>query len=170
MFQIFEPNLHGAQTLGPLSHLNDLRRVNHLIWLDYDSHNFPITAGADASAHLSSKKFFAKLDCTQAYHALKMTDLVSIQLLFFSFVFRTFAYLRLPQKLSESMSAFSWFMRKYMDPCIAADPRFQFVDDLGTAGHIIEEAILNLSEFFKLHQTSCFEINNAQMWIWIGGN
>ena len=42
---------------GALRLLIDLRRVNHLIRHDYDSHNFPITTLADASSHLAGKNF-----------------------------------------------------------------------------------------------------------------
>ena len=67
---------------GALRLLIDLRRANQLIRHDHDSHIFPITTLADASGHLAGKKLFAKLDCSQAYHALKMADPVSVQLLF----------------------------------------------------------------------------------------
>ena len=58
---------------GALPLLIDLRRVNHLISYDYVSHKFQITS-ADASAHLAGKKFFAKLDCSQAYLAPRKAD------------------------------------------------------------------------------------------------
>ena len=57
---------------GALRLLIDLSRVNHLIHLDHDSHNFPITRLADASAHLAGKKLFAELDCSQAYFAVSL--------------------------------------------------------------------------------------------------
>ena len=146
---------------GALRLLIDLRRVNHLIRHDYDSHNFPITL-ADASSHLAGKKLFAKLDCSQAYHVLKMADPVSVQLLSFNFNSRTFAYLRLAQGLSRSMSAFSSFMRKYMDPCIAADRCFQYVDDLGTAAHTFEELLINLSEIFTCIRRAGLKLTMAK--------
>ena len=37
--------------------LIDVRRVNQLIRHDYDSHKFPMTTLADASAHLAGKNF-----------------------------------------------------------------------------------------------------------------
>ena len=70
---------------GKLRLLVDLRRINHLIRHDYDNHNFPIATLADVSAHLAGKKFFAKLDCSQAYHVLQMADPLSVQLLSFNF-------------------------------------------------------------------------------------
>ena len=110
---------------GKLRLLVDLRRINHLIRHDYDNHNFPIATLADVSAHLAGKKYFAKLDCSQAYHVLQMADPLSVQLLSFNFLSRTFAYLRLAQGLSRSVSAFSSFMRKYLYSCIVADQCFQ---------------------------------------------
>ena len=133
---------------GKLRLLVDLRRINHLIRHDYDNHNFPIATLADVSAHLAGKKFFAKLDCSQAYHVLQMADPLSVQLLSFNFLSRTFAYLRLAQGLSRSVSAFSSFMRKYLYPCIVADQCFQYVDDLGTAANTFDEFINNLKAIF----------------------
>ena len=133
---------------GKLRLLVDLRRINHLIRHGYDNHNFPIATLADVSAHLAGKKFFAKLDCSQAYHVLQMADPLSVQLLSFNFLSRTFAYLRLAQGLSRSVSAFSSFMRKYLYPCIVADQCFQYVDDLGTAACTFEEFITNLRAIF----------------------
>ena len=133
---------------GKLRLLVDLRRINHLIRHDYDNHNFPIATLADVSAHLAGKKFFAKLDCSQAYHVLQMADPLSVQLLSFNFLSRTFAYLRLAQGLSRSVSAFSSFMRKYLYPCIVADQCFQYVDDLGTTANTFDEFINNLKAIF----------------------
>ena len=73
---------------GALRFLIDNRRVNHLIRHYYDSHNFPISTLADASAHLAEKKLFAKLDCSHAYFALRMADPLSVQLLSFNFFSR----------------------------------------------------------------------------------
>ena len=137
---------------GKLRILVDLRRINHLIRHDYDNHNFPIATLADVNAHLAGKKYFAKLDCSQAYHVLQMADPLSVQLLAFNFLSRTFAYLRLAQGLSRSVSAFSSFMRKYLYPCIVADQCFQYVDDLGTAGKTFEEFIVNLEAIFQCVQ------------------
>ena len=133
---------------GKLRLLVDLRRINHLIRHDYDNHNFPIATLADVSTHLAGKKFFAKLDCSQAYHVLQMADPLSVQLLSFNFLSRTFAYLRLAQGLSRSVSAFSSFMRKYLYPCIVADQCFQYVDDLGTGAKTFEEFVNNLRAIF----------------------
>ena len=137
------------KTSGNLRILIDLRRINHLIKHDYDSHNFPISSLADVGNHLAGKKFFAKLDCSQAFHVVRMADLESIQLLAFNFESRTYAFQRLAQGLSRSVSSFSSFMRKYLDPCIAADYCFQYVDDVGSAAETPEELVDNLREVFK---------------------
>ena len=133
---------------GKLRLLVDLRRINHLIRHDYDNHNFPIATLVDVNAHLAGKKFFAKLDCSQAYHVLQMVDPLSVQLLSFNFLLRTFAYLRLAQGLSRSVSAFSSFQRKYRYPCIVADQCFQYVDDLGTAAKTFEGFITYIEAIF----------------------
>ena len=133
---------------GKLRLLVDLRRQNHLIRHDYDNHSFPIPTLADVSAILAGNKFFAKLDCSQAFHMLQMAHPLSVQLLSFNFLSRTFAHLRLAQGLSRSVSAFSSFMRKYLYPCIVADQCFQYVDDLGTAASSFEDFLTNLRAIF----------------------
>ena len=85
---------------GKLRILVDLRRINHLLKNDYNQHNHPVTTIADAAQHMAGKKYFCKLDCSQAYHCLQMADEQSIQLLAFNFGSRTFAYLRLAQGLN----------------------------------------------------------------------
>ena len=133
---------------GSLRILIDLRKINHLIRHDYDTNNFPIATLADAGNHLAGKKYFCTLDCSQAYYTLQMADEASIQMLAFNFAGRTFAFRRLAQGLSRSVSAFSSYMKKYMDPCIAADKCFQYVDDLGTAANSVRELIDNLRCIF----------------------
>ena len=46
---------------------------------------------------------------------LQMVDQRSVEMLAFNFVSRTFAYKRFAQGLSKSVSAFSSFMREYLD-------------------------------------------------------
>ena len=73
----------------------DLRRVNHLIRHDYDSHIFTVTTLV--SGHIAGKKIFAQLDCSQACFALRMADPLSVQLLSFNVFSKTFAFTRLAQ-------------------------------------------------------------------------
>ena len=96
---------------GRLRLLVDLRRINSLITQDYVNNNHPVSTLSDAAQHMAGKKLFCKLDCSQAYHCLQMADYQSIQMLAFNFASRTFAYRRLAQGLSRSLSAFSSFMR-----------------------------------------------------------
>ena len=65
---------------GKLRILVDLRRINHLLKNDYNQHNHPVTTIADAAQHMAGKKYFCKLDCSQAYHCLQMADEQCIQL------------------------------------------------------------------------------------------
>ena len=111
--------------------LVDLMQLDHLIRHDYDYHNFPIATLADVNAHLAGKKYFAKLDFSQAYHVLQMAEELSVHLLALTFRSRTFTCLGLAQGLSRSVRAFNSFMRRY--PCVVADQCFQYVDDLRTA-------------------------------------
>ena len=115
---------------GKLRLLVDLRKINSLIADDYTNHNHPVSTLSDAAQHLAGKSLFCKLDCSQAYHCLQMADQRSVEMLAFNFASRTFAYKRLAQGLSRSVSAFSSFMREYLDPAVKADQCAQYVDDI----------------------------------------
>ena len=101
--------------------LVDLRKVNSLIADDYTNSIHPVSTPSDAAQHLAGKSPFCKLDCSQAYHCLQMADQRSVEMLAFNFASRTFAYERLAQGLSRYASAFSSFMREYLDPVVKAD-------------------------------------------------
>ena len=98
------------------------------------------------------KSFFCKLDFSQAYHCLLMADQLSIKMLAFNFASRTFAYRRLAQGLSRALSAFSSFMREYLDKVIKADQCAQYVDDIGITANDAEQLINNLRATFQCIQ------------------
>ena len=94
-------------------------------------------------------KLFCKLDYSQAYHCLQMADQRSVELLALNCASRTFAYRRLAQGLSRALSAFSSFMREYLDSVIKADQCAQYVDDIGIAANTTEQLIKNIRAVFK---------------------
>ena len=96
----------------------DLRKISTLIADDYTNNNHPVSTLSDVAQQLARKSLFCKLDCSQAYHCLQMADQRSVEMLAFNFASRTFAYKRLAQGLSRSVSAFSRFMREYWDPVV----------------------------------------------------
>ena len=98
---------------------------------------------------MACKKLFCKLDCSQAYHCLQMANQRSIELLAFNFTSRTFAYRRLAQGLSRSLSDFSSFMREYLDMEIEANQCTQYVDDIGVAANGAEQLPISLRETIK---------------------
>ena len=134
---------------GKLRLLVDLRKINALISDDYINNNHPISTLSDAAQHLAGKQLFCKLDCSQAYHCLQMADQRSVELLAFNFASRTFASRRLAQGLSRALSAFSSFMREYLDTVIKADQCAQYVDDIGIAANTTEQLIKNIRAVFK---------------------
>ena len=134
---------------GKLRLLVDLRKINTLIGDDYTNNNHPVNTLSDAAQHLAGKSLFCKLDCSQAYHCLQMADQRSVELLAFNFASRTFAYRRLAQGLSRSVSAFSSFMREYLDPVVKADQCAQYVDDIGIAGNNATDLTRNIRAVFK---------------------
>ena len=70
-------------------------------------------------------------------------------MLAFNFASRTFAYRRLAQGLSRALSAFSSFMREYLDRVIKADQCAQYVDDIGIAANDAEHLLTNLRATFQ---------------------
>ena len=73
-------------------------------------------------------------------------------MLAFNFASRIFAYRRLAQGLSRSLSAFSSFMREYLDKVIKADQCAQYVDDIGIAANDVDHLMTNLRATFKCIQ------------------
>ena len=134
---------------GKLRLLVDLRKINNLISDDYINNNHPVSTLTDAAQHMAGKKLFCKLDCSQAYHCLPMADQSSVEMLAFNFASRTFAYRRLAQGLSRALSAFSSFMREYLDKVIKADQCAQYVDDIGIAANDADHLIKNLKATFE---------------------
>ena len=134
---------------GKLQLLVDLRKINNLIPDDYINENHPVSTLTDAAQRTAGKKLYCKLDCSQAYHCLQMADQKSIEMLAFNFASRTFAYRRLAQGLSRALSAFSSFMREYLDRVIKADQCAQYVDDIGIAANDAEHLIKNLRATFE---------------------
>ena len=134
---------------GKLPLLVDLRKINSLIADDYTNNNHPVSTLSDAAQHLAGKSLFCKLDCSQAYHCLQMADQRSVEMLAFNSASRTFAYKRLAQGLSRSVSAFSSFMLEYLDPVVKADQCAQYVDDIGIAAHNATDLTRNIRAVFK---------------------
>ena len=104
---------------------------------------------SDAAQHLAGKSLFCKLDCSQAYHCLQMADQRSVEMLAFNFASRTFAYKEPAQGLSRSVSAFSSFMREYLDPVVKADQCAQYLDDIGIAANNATDLTRNTRAVFK---------------------
>ena len=93
--------------------------------------------------------FFCKLDCSQAYHCMQMADQWSLEMFAFRFGGRTFAYKRVAQGLSRSVSAFSSFMRDYLGPVVKVDQCAQYVDDIGIAANNAKDLTRNIRAVFK---------------------
>ena len=147
---------------GKLRFLIDLRKINMLIADDYSNKNHPVSTLTDASQHMAGKYLFCKLDCSQAYHCLQMVDQQSIELLAFNFASRTFAYRRLAQELSRSLSPFSNFLRTYFDPVIKADQCAQYVADIGIAANTLQHLIKNVRAVFQCLRKASLKLSMAK--------
>ena len=147
---------------GKLRLLVHLRKINTLIADDYINNNHPVSTLTDAAQHMAGKNLFCKLDCSQASHCLQMADQQSIELLAFNFASRTFAYRRLAQGLSRSLSAISSFIREYLDPVIKADQCAQYVDDIGIAANTPEQLIKNLRAVFQCLRNAGLKLSTTK--------
>ena len=134
---------------GKLRLLVHLRKINTQIADDYTNNNHPVSTLSDAAQHVAGKSLFCKLDCSQAYYCLQMADQRSVEMLAFNFASRTFAYRRLAQGLSRSMSAFSSFMCEYLDPVVKTDQCAQYVDDIGIAANNATDLTRIMRAVFK---------------------
>ena len=91
-----------------------------------------------------------------------MADKQSIELFAFNFASRTFAYQRLAQGLSRSLSAFSSFIREYLDPVIKADQCAQYDDDIGIAANSPQQLIKNLRAVFQFLRKAGLKLSLAK--------
>ena len=131
----------------------DPRKINSLIADDYTNNNHPVSTLSDAAQHPAGKSLFSKLDCSQAYHCLQMAHQRSVEMLAFNF-----AYRRLAQGLSRSVSAFSRFMREYLDPVVKTDQCAQYVDDIGIAANNAMDLTRNIRAVFKCIRQAGLEL------------
>ena len=134
---------------GKLRLLVELRKINTLIADDYTNDNHTVSNLSGAAQHLAGKSLFCKLDSSQAYYRLQMAHQRSVEMLAVNFAGRTFAYKRLAEGLSRSVSAFSSFMREYLDPVVTADQCAQNVDDIGIAAINATDLTRNVRAVFK---------------------
>ena len=144
---------------GKLRMLIDLRRINHSIKTDYINSKFPISNMTDASNHFAGKSLLTKLDCSRAYHCVQMADDLSVQILAFNFRSQTYAYKCLAQGISKSVTGLSWFIRHYLDPCVAADLCTQFMDDIGSAVNNLQELTPTLQKIFECIRRSGLKLS-----------
>ena len=111
----------------------DLREINTLIADDYTNNNQLSRTLSDAAQHLARKSLFCKVDCSQAYHCLQMANQRSLELLAFNF----------------AVSAFSSFMREYLDPVVKADQCVHYVDDIKIAANNTTDLTRNIRVVFQ---------------------
>ena len=78
-----------------------------------------------------------------------MANQRSVEMLAFNFASITRAYKRLAQGLSRSVSAFSSFMREYLDPVVKADQCAQYVDDIGIGAINATDLTRNIRAVFQ---------------------
>ena len=147
---------------GKLRLVLDLRKINSLIADDYTNNNHTVSTLSDAAEHLAGKSLFCKIDCSQAYHCLQMADQRSVEKLAFNFASGTSAYKRLAQGLSRSVSAFSSFMREYLDPVGKADQCAQNVDDIRILANNATDLTRNIRAVFRCIRQAGLKLTNEK--------
>ena len=143
------PNFEQRKPNGKVGFLVDLRKINNLIAEDYTNNNHPVSTLADAAQHLAGKSLFCKVNCTQAYHCLQMADPRSVEMLEVNFASRTVAFRRLALGVRRPESAFSSFLRKYLDPVVKADQCAQYVVDTGISANNATGLTRNIRAAFQ---------------------
>ena len=78
-----------------------------------------------------------------------MADQRSVEMLAFNFNSKIFGYKRLAEGFSSYLSAFSSFMREYLDPVVKADQCAQYLDDIGSAANNATDLTRNIRAVFK---------------------
>ena len=91
-----------------------------------------------------------------------MADQQPIELLVFNFASRTFAYRRLAQGLSRSLSAFSIFKRECLNTVIKLDPCAQYDDDIGIGANTRQQSIKNLRAVFQWLKKAGLKLSMAK--------
>ena len=80
---------------------------------------------------------------------MQVADQRSVEMLPLNFTSRTFAYKRLAQGVSRSVSAFSSFMQEYLDPVVKADQCAQYLDEIGIAAYNATDLARKIWAVFK---------------------
>ena len=142
--------------------LVDLGKINTLIAVEYKNNIHPVSTLSDAAEHLAGKSLLCKIDCSQAYHCLQIADQRSVEMLAFNFASRTFAYKRLAQGLSRSVSAFSSSMHEYLDPVVKADQCAHYVDDIGIAANNATDLTRNIRAVFQCIRNALLKLKNEK--------
>ena len=156
--------------IGKLRLLVDPRKFNSLIADYYTNNIHPVSTLSEAAQHLAGRSLFCKLDWTQTNHCLQMADQRSLEMLAFNFARRTFAYKRLAQSLSRSVSDISSCRREYLDPVVKTDQCAEYVDDIGITANNATNLTRNIRAFFrclrqaglKLTIGKCFGVRQAE--------
>ena len=91
-----------------------------------------------------------------------MADQRSVEMLAFNFASRTFAYKRHAKGLSRSVSAFSSFMREYLDPVVKVDQCAQYVDNIGIAANNATDLTRNIRAVFKRIRQAGLKLTNEK--------
>ena len=108
-----------------------------------------LSAPAQMQHNTAGKKLFCKLDYSQAYYCLEMARQRSVELLAFNFASRAYVYRRLAQGHTRALSAFSSFIREFLDTVIEADQCVQYLDGIGISANTTEQLIKNIRAVFK---------------------
>ena len=126
--------------------------MNNLISDDHVNNNHPVRTAIDEGQDTAGKNLFCKLYCPQAYRCLEMADQRSVEMLAVNPTTKTFAYRRLAQGFSRSLSAFSSFLLEYLQPILKVDQGAQYVNDKVVVSNSPEQLITKFRGSFQCVQ------------------
>ena len=140
--------LHNAKQMGVL-YFSSTSKITNLITDEYANNNHRVSTLSDAAQHMAGKNFSSNWAAPRLTTASKWQIINPSKCLPSIFASRTFACRRLAQGLSRSLSAFSSFMRDYLDKAIKADQCAQYVDDIGIAANDTKQLCTNIRTVFE---------------------
>ena len=91
-----------------------------------------------------------------------MADYQTIQMLAFNSASRTFTFRQLVQGLSRSLSAFSSFMREYLNTLIKTDQCAKYVDDIRIAANTVTQLCVNIKAALECIRNAGLELSMSK--------
>ena len=138
---------------GKLRLLLDLKKIKSLIEDDYTNNNQPVRR---------SRAFGGSILFLQA-RLLASSFLSADEMLAFNFASSMFAYKRLAQAFSRSVSTVSSFMQEYLDQVVRTHQCAQYLADIGIAANHASNLTLNVRAVFECIRKAVLKLTKRKL-------